>query len=78
VPERGAVTQGTEKLRGGKVLEAEGGSQEVSGEGEGRGRGLTRLEDACVVVEVSKHYIFCVYLQVMRLKQLKHRVEPEV
>jgi len=78
VPEGWAVTQGAQELWGGKVLEAEGRREEVCGEGEGRGGGLTRLQKACVVIEVSKHEIFGIHLQMMGLKQLKDRVEPEV
>jgi len=78
VPEGWAVTQGAEELRGGQVLEAEGRREEVCREGEGRGGGLTRLQKACVVIEVSKHEIFGIHLQMMGLKQLKDRIEPEV
>ena len=53
VPQRGAVTEGAQELRGREVLEAEGRREEIGREGEGRGGGLPRMEEACVVIEVS-------------------------
>ena len=69
VTQRGAVTEGAQELRGREVLEAEGRREEVAREGEGRGGGLPRMEEACVVIEVSKDQIFGFHLQMMGLKQ---------